>query len=540
MNKIALYTNTIRMLRPIQVLSRLRPKVHVGDKKIDPLEVNAVRIKSPELDEDKEFLQRFDIEALKTNTFYLINESHSVDMDKWNCSEASHLWNFNLHYFEYCIPLAVRFSQLGDREDYALFKRLVSSWIEACRYPHGDAWHPYTISLRLINWLVCCNYYGEVLLNDRAFYERLLDSMYLQYRHLLRNQETRLLGNHYWENLKTLVIMALFFSDRKVQVSAEKKLVRQLEEQILPDGVHFERSLMYHKIVLEGLVRLKLAYRSASCPSPKLVDDCIRRMVDAMASIERGMGKTPFFNDAADDVAKTGDSLAMTCEREFGHKPRSVATRFPQSGFYKLYADEAALLFFAGWPGPSYMLGHSHCDILSFEFSLGGHPLFVNSGTYAYQTPLRPYFRGASAHNVASPAGHDQMLCWGAHRVARSIKEVKVHEASPSRVVASFIDWEGTAHKRSISFLGHHVTVEDWIDNDAGVISYLKVAPKFTVRVGENGAIVSDGEKEVRIVSDSKPLLEKTPYSPEFGIIEDAQRLCFTSDDAYCSYEFEW
>lgn len=540
MNKIALYINTIRMLRPIQVLSRLRPKVHVGDKKIDPLEVNTVRITSPKLDEDKEYLQRFDIEALKTNTFYLINESHSVDMDKWNCPEASHLWNFNLHYFEYCIPLAVRFSQLGDREDYALFKRLVSSWIEACRYPHGDAWHPYTISLRLINWLVCCNYYGEVLLSDRAFHERLLDSMYLQYRYLLCNQETRLLGNHYWENLKTLVIMALLFSDRKVQASAEKKLVRQLEEQILPDGVHFERSLMYHKIVLEGLIRLKLAYRSVSRPSPKLVDDCIRRIVDAMASIERGMGKTPFFNDAADGVAKTACSLSAACKLEFEYEPSSDVRVFPVSGFFKLYSDNAALVFFAGWPGPSYMLGHAHCDVLSFELSLDGRPLFVNSGTYAYQTPLRTYFRGASAHNVASLEGHDQMLCWGAHRVARGIKDVEIDEVSPTCAVASFVDWRGILHKRSISLSGHRLIVEDWIDDDGGIISYLRLAPGFRTHKEENKIVVDGNGKRARIISDAKLVLEETSYSPEFGIIENVQMLRFKSDDGYCRYEFEW
>lgn len=540
MNKLSLYANTIRMLRPIQILSRVRPTARVFGGKMSPNTVNAVRIACPELDEDVSYLRRFDADALKRNIFVLINESHQIDLDQWNCSKASHLWNFNLHYFEYCIPLAVRFGRFRDEADYALFKRLVSSWIEACRYPNGDAWHPYTISLRLINWLICCGYFGDSLLEDQVFYQRLCDSMYLQYRHLLINQETRLLGNHYWENLKTLVILSLCFEEPDILATVERKLLHQLDEQILSDGVHFERSFMYHKIVLEGLVRLKLAYESAARLTPEPIEDGIRRMNDAMVSIERNVGKTPFFNDAADGVSKTARSLSLACIREFGYVADSAITEFPQSGFYKLYNSESALVFFAGFPGPAYMLGHSHCDVLSFELSLGGRPLFVNSGTYAYQTSLRSYFRSDSAHNVAARTGHDQMLCWGAHRVAKGIKSVEIDSISSNYITASFMDWEGILHKRTITLSGNRLKVEDWINANSDIVSFLKIAPEHTVSLEGNVVMVRGGEREIRVASDAKPFLEKSPYSPEFGIIENVDRLCFMSDSAYCSYEIEW
>lgn len=540
MNKLSLYVNTIRTLRPIQIISRMRPTARVFGGKMSPDTVNTVRIACPELDEDASYLRRFDVDALKQDIFVLINEPHQVDLDQWSCSEASHLWNFNLHYFEYCIPLAVRFGRTADEADYTLFKRLVSSWIDACRYPNGDAWHPYTISLRLINWLICCDYFGSSLLADQVFCRRLRDSMYLQYRHLLLNQEARLLGNHYWENLKTLAILALYFGEQEVLSAVEKRLAHQLDEQILIDGVHFERSIMYHKIVLEGLIRLKMAYGSVGYLTPEPIEDGIRKMNDAVASIELNVGKTPFFNDAADGISKTARSLSLACIGEFGYEANDVLTEFPQSGFYKLYSDEAALVFFAGPPGPAYMLGHSHCDVLSFELSLGGQPLFVNSGTYAYQTPLRSFFRSDPAHNVAARMGHDQMLCWGAHRVARGVKSVEIDNISSNCITASFIDWEGILHKRTITLSGNRVKVEDWINDNSDIASYLKIAPGYAARLEGNVAMVRDGKREIRVASDAKPLLEKSPYSSEFGIIEDVDRLCFMSDSTYCSYEIEW
>ena len=82
--------------------------------------------------------------------------------------------------------------------------------------------------------------------------------------------------------------------------------------------------------------------------------------------------------------------------------------------------------------------------------------------------------------------------------------------------------------------------VEDWINDNSDIASYLKIAPGYAARLEGNVAMVRDGKREIRVASDAKPLLEKSPYSSEFGIIEDVDRLCFMSDSTYCSYEIEW
>lgn len=449
-----------------------------------PPRVKFLSLAIPSLDCDEAYFCRFDVDALARNEFFLINERHKVDLSCWNVPEASHLWNFNLHYFEFCIPLAARYASGGSREDVDQFKRLILTWIAACKYPLGDAWHPYTISLRLVNWLICIDLFGDALVEDSIFLETVFESMYRQYRHLLVNQEKHLLANHYLENLKTIAICALMFGEDDVLSTVERDYLQQLDEQILPDGVHYERSMMYHKLILEGLLRVELAYRSVGKSAPKLVATKSKQMLDTMASIERGMGKTPFFNDAADGVAKECEPLIHACRDIYGYEPDDTKTVFPDSGFYKLYDDTAALVFFAGEPGPSYMLGHAHSDLLSFELSVAGKPMIVNSGTYAYQSELRPYFRSTAAHNTATVDDDEQMECWAEHRVARGVGRVHMEAVDEHRIAASFRNFKGHLHRRRIELSDGVLTVEDCSDRgEAEVVQRFHLVPGCSLRI---------------------------------------------------------
>ena len=470
LDRALLYARTVTRMRPSMVAARLR-RVHSVPEAPMSVDVHPMGISLATLDFGEVYWSRFDVDALADGEFLLINDCHEVDLNAWQVPEASHLWNFNLHYFEYCVPLAARYVHARDAADLELFKRLVYSWISVCKYPCGDAWHPYTISLRLVNWLICLDLFGEVLAGDDNFMGAITASMYRQYRHLLANQERHLLANHYLENLKTLVICALAFGENDVLAEVERDYLTQLDEQVLPDGVHYERSMMYHKLILEGMLRVELAYRSVGKVAPAKIVSKVRQMLDAMASIERGMGKTPFFNDAADGVAKECGPLICACHDVYDYEPDDTKTAFPDSGFYKLYDGDAALVFFAGEPGPKYMLGHAHCDLLSFELSIGDRPVIVNSGTFAYQSDLRPYFRSTAAHNTATVDGEEQMECWAEHRVARGVSRVRVEELSERRIVASFRNYKGCLHRRSIELREGGLRIEDATDREEAEVT---------------------------------------------------------------------
>jgi len=96
----------------------------------------------------------------------------------------------------------------------------------------------------------------EEKLNGTKLEEKLWASVYRQYRYLLLTQEKALLANHYFENLKAIVISALLFEETDIYHKYFDLFLKEIEEEILPDGLHFERSLMYHKIILEDILRV--------------------------------------------------------------------------------------------------------------------------------------------------------------------------------------------------------------------------------------------------------------------------------------------
>lgn len=525
LNKALLYLRTIRRMKLSMVARRLR-----GDRRLSercfagehPARMPKIAI--PELDLDAAYLARFDVEALFDGVFLLINERHVVDITKWEVPEASHLWNFNLHYFEWGVALSASWRDTEDERYLACFKRLVRSWMDACPYGEGDAWHPYTISLRLVNWLIAIDLFEGMLQKDEEFFAAMQKSMYRQYRHLLVNQETHLRANHWWENIKTLVIMSAAFGEQTVLNRMTKCLEQQLDEQILSDGVHFERSLMYHKLVLEGMLRVWIASRELGFVLPDNYSEKLQLMLDAMASLEQGMGKTPFFNDAADGIAKECNQLVAACKRLLGMNADGSKMAFPAAGYYKLYDGDIAAMFDAGMPGPSYMLGHAHCDCLSFELSYKGEPVIVNSGTYAYQSELRPYFRSTAAHNTVMADGEEQLGCWGEHRVGKSYRDVRVIELSNNRLLLEMTLSNGACLHRLAALSERRLEIEDSLFGEEGrsLFSYLHFNPGISAEMLGERINLSSARVNLAVESESC-LVELLPAygSSQFGVLAE-------------------
>ena len=508
LKKLNLYLYTIRRMKLSMIAFRLKPQKKLTSEQLSmkrPLDRNKTIVMA-ETDLAADYLSRFDVESLLKGDLFLLNEWHKFNFETWSVPEASHLWNFNLHYFEYCIPLAAKWAETKEERYWNYFKFLIQSWMDSCKYPRGDAWHPYTISLRLINWLVSRELFADALETDNVFDSAMQESMYAQYRHLLANQEKHLLANHYFENLKTLLIMSRLFNEEDVYTGIFKDFCNQLNEQILPDGVHFERSLMYHKLILEGLMRVSLIEKQYGGANQLLIEK-MQNMLNAMCSLEKGMGKTPFFNDAADGIAKTGEQLRCVCAREFELIADETICDFPDAGYYKMYSPNkrAAVMVDAGMPGPSYVLGHAHCDALSYELSVDEKPVVVNCGTYAYQTPLRSYYRSTKAHNTFQIAGKEQMECWGEHRVAKCYKGVFAMREGACSFAANLVDG-AVKLEREIVLTNSQLFIVDKAKNEP-IASYVHVLNERDAR---------------RVFSKEATRTSKCFYSGEFGKKEEA------------------
>ncbi len=524
----SLVWNTAKYLKPIQVtyqvLNRFKKKGRVYFEDLHG-EHREVRIAIPELDCDGLLIERFKPVWMAKGKVCLLNQEVDLNYAPSYTKSLKPLIYNNVYYFEYGIALASEYQRTKDVVWWELFKKCYEDYLAA----HADVKSAYTMALHIPNVLIALELFGDAV--EDAFRQKVYCELYSQYQYLQEHQEKHLLANHYFEDLKALIIASYLFKDEQKLKGYLKAFKDQCEEQILADGVHYELSLMYHKLILEDLMRIGMLTKQPEFPECDWLMPFIQKMTAACYSLEKGTGRTPLFNDAGDNVAKTCKQLCLAAEKQFNIKPEQKDA-FEESGYYKLYDDNITLIFDAGKIGVNYQPAHGHCDCLSFELSVDGKPLFVNSGTYEYQGNLRKYYRKTCAHNTVEINGHDQSQCWDGFRVAKRIS--RVHGTMGNGFVeGGYRNYLGEEHQRRIALNNGKMEVVDTVKAQDGVSvkSYLHLAPGYNVtgdtikdKSGNVIGKVSLQNCEQTIVSDG----DLCYYAPEFSDMKIGGCMVFT------------
>ena len=465
MIKPGLYVHTVKSMKPEQIYYRIRKmtglECTIGCKVLEQVDSVHPISTIPELDFDFKFLSRFSVDEWMEDKVILLHSSHHMDWNRrWDCEQKSPLWNFNLHYFEYLFPIFDAYQKTGDRRFLDKTTDMILNWIKwNPQNKGGNGWSPYTIDLRLTNWISFYSYAERYLSDD--FKEKMIVSVHEQYRFLSRHVEKDIQGNHYFEDLKTLVLCAIFFHDFPMLETALRELKKECKEEILEDGMHFELSPMYHNLILEGLIKVAAALREYGYPDPE-IEAFIQPVIDAAWSLQESLERIPLFNDGGDNVSKSLEALVTAAKVYFNIDP-VFKSRFPYAGYYIFKKGDWKLIVDAGQPGPVYIPGHAHCDALSFELYKAGAPVITNCGTYAYQSELRTFFRSTSAHNTVLINQVEQSQCWGIFRMAKRSR-VRVIEAGTHKIVMEMQDQCGKKVRRTIS-MEENLTVTDEAEN---------------------------------------------------------------------------
>ncbi len=542
MNKIILYFNTVKYMKAGQLFARLS-KLLPSPKQYGAYAGNfhSISVYLEGLDTDNNYLGRFHVDDLAHFKIDLLHECHELDIRSWEIKgDARHLWKFNLQYMEYLIPLAVAYQRSQNERYYAAVRQYILSW-NACfvgKYA-GDAWASYCLSLRVVNWLITWNILEKRIEQDAELKRELAKSIWLQYQYLAGHTEKHLLGNHYFENLKCLLICSVCFQDHNRMEKYKKELLQQLEEQILPDGMHFELSFMYHKIILEGLLRIFHALKSVNdAEYMKKLQQYIHKMSRVEASFELDIDRTLHFNDAGDNVAKPVCALVRAAEEICGRGSHAGKDVLENAGYYQFHfgTDSGSkIVIDCGIIGPDYIPGHGQCDCLSYELFVEGQSVISNSGTFQYQDEMRQYFRSTEAHNTFMINGVEQSCCWKEHRVANRITCVG-SRTEGNTFIGKFTDQAGQTGERNYQINDFSIVITDQCINHRSreITSWLHISPDWTVTIiNKSCVLLVDGNfagKRVKVdilqgELDVAGVDGKKPFSREFGQLEYAAEL---------------
>lgn len=370
------------------------------------------------------------------------------------------LWRMNLAYMEYL-----------EHADDTEFAELISQWLEAnAQVQPGawrDSWNSYALSIRLVVWLQQLARRRKRLAPE--IIARISASSAQQAAYLARHLETDIGGNHLIKNIKALLWAGAAFEGADAQAwqaLGQELLAREIAFQILPDGVHYERSPSYHAQVFADFLEIR-----AVLPAPmSALDTALERMAQATADLAHPDGFCAQFNDAGLTMAYSpGACLEIFAAQGFTRPLPRTHFAFRDAGYFGMHGPRATMILDCGPIAPDDLPAHGHGDVLSFELSIDGERVIVDQGVFEYVAGARRALsRTAEAHNTLTPEGGDQADFFGQFRVGRR----------PS------------------------VDVLDWCENEDGVkfrgchdgFCYLPGQPKHVRRIeaGAKGMVLHD------------------------------------------------
>lgn len=381
------------------------------------------------------------------NSFTFLNVRHDfVNQIDWDYSNYGKLWTYNLNYFDFLLDKKV------DRETgLTLIKKYISQ-IDSLKIAND----PYPTSIRIINW---CKFVHRHAIDDKELLQFIASDLDL----LSRKLEYHLKGNHLLENAFALYFGGSFLGLDKYTNIGKKLMVQELNEQILNDGGHFERSPMYQLILLERLLDcINIAKKTEfDLLFLELMTSKAQQMINWINTFSFRDNSYAMMNDATNGIAKDLTSILDYAKRV--DLNINNLSHLDESGYRKINQPNFEMVIDAGDIGPNYLPAHAHCDTLSFELYVNGFPFIVDTGTSSYEAVKRRQLeRSTSSHNTVMVNNTEQSEIWGAFRVARRAYG-KILEESEDKLIATHDGFKriGANHIRTFEWSDDTITIND-------------------------------------------------------------------------------
>lgn len=415
------------------------------------------------------------------------------------------------------------------------------------------------VAFRAVNWIFALNMIKAYEGYDDSFAKTIERSLW-QHGFFIKNNLEKSVpysNNHYTSDLVGLLYIGQLFNDSRRgkgwKRKAKKELEKEILTQVLPSGVHYEKSVSYHRMMTEMLSYPIYMLERMGESFPKEVKARIMAMYAYVSNYTKPNGLSPLIADNDD-----GRFLPFV-PRDFGYhnylnneqslenkiisvdlKPKFCCKR-QGNNLYKdaniaIIREKNNYLFINGGGysrvtknKQQFINSHTHNDALSFELVVEGQDVIVDSGTYLYTSDIkmRNAFRSTAKHNTVVVDGEEQNEFVDAFSLRRNIIIGGLYEEN-NTLAGNYQTIQGNmTHRRSFGFTGNGVELKDNITKEGhGHVAkfYFHFADGLNLQVEEktvkvNGICMTFGlpPKHIDIVDDI--------VSPSYGLLNNSKTL---------------
>ena len=341
------------------------------------------------------------------------------------------VWGLNRHSFWY--DMAAAYRQTHDETYAAAFERQMLDWVAQTDCPEtdwnapGSAWRTIECGIRLMgSWQIAFETFRKSESVRDTSLLIMLASMRRQALHLVRHPH---IGN--WLMMESTGVFAVgalfpeFMEATAFRDIAATRFLKELDEQILPDGMHNELTPDYQSVVWNCAVNIHDIAKAQGYEKvfPPRFYDLLEKSVRAAILLSTPAFTQPRTNDCytiptTSFTGNAGRVLPLKPEYEFvntrrasGNPPEGeTASAFlPWAGMCAMrseWGEDAAYCLFDVGP-----LGrmHIHQDKLNINIYKGGEELIFDDGGGQYEiSPARTYGLSAYDHNTVLVDGMGQ------------------------------------------------------------------------------------------------------------------------------------
>jgi len=435
-----------------------------------------------------------------------IVEFPDIESIDWNHPSNGKLWLYNLTYFDFLQDPDIP----HDRKD-KLILSFLSAWEDL-----KDGLEPYPVTLRVMNLIK----YASALGTTRY------DAFIQTHLEIIRSRlEYHLMGNHLIENALALQFGAIYLEDKSLGAFSGKFLHEQLNEQILSDGGHFERSPMYHRILLSRLLDLIYLQQKKKIQTgffTEIISFAVK-MLSWMDQMTFNSGRSPNFYDSQFGIAhETHKLLRFAADLGISPNPDLVLS---DSGFRRFSGARYECFINLSGVIADYIPGHAHADIFHFDLEVDGKAVFVDTGVSSYiDDEHRQFERSTSAHNTVEVSGENQSDVWGAFRLGHRAKVLNMaaDERAFSAQHNGYQNKCGILHGRQFEFHQQSIKIFDRLEGREGAkgVARLHLPPDLKAKSTDKN--VNIGEIELHFEGGT-PAIENYSFARGFNDRVDAQ-----------------
>ena len=385
---------------------------------------------------------------------------------------------WELSRFAFLLPLAQAAAITGDSRWQEQIAGVVDDWGEKNKLSFSINWCAMECAMRGIALSIVAQILATQQSTTHEHLMPILRQMVLQGEFLYKNIEyTRTRNNHYAANITALILIG--HSLHQIYPRAQrwlnfgaKRIHREIELQYCDDGVNFEKSISYHRLVTELFLLGLLVMEKSGFAVSETARIKIRRACEYTRHYTRPDGAAPnlgdndsawllafdpyalqdhqtlsvlassFFSDqslkannhqSASQSWLTGGIDDVGTDQIAGSRSSSVGTRlFEKGGVFVSRHEGNYLIADYGEVGLNGHGGHGHNDTFSFELCLMGFPIIIDPGSPVYTGDLDLYdcYRSTAFHNTAMVDNQEMARLMGTWRISA--------EATP-RNVRSFL-----------------------------------------------------------------------------------------------------